>query len=114
MAIVFPLITEPFPQKMVEVRIQDEQATDGYSKLLAVQISRNIAATIQLGCLELLHVEPTADEDVVKFLASTPPLAFEMNEGVYWKQMLRQANTLTVAEFLQMHRHLFFQEGDKV
>jgi hypothetical protein len=108
MSIVFPLFSEPFQQRAVEVRILDENEERGYATLLAVQISKNIAATIQLGSLELLHVEPTEDEDVVKFLGSTPPLAFEMNEGVYWKQMLRQANTLTVAEFLQMHRHLFF------
>ena len=107
MAIVFPLISEPFPQRMVEVRIQDEQAPDGYSKLLAVQISPNIAATVQFDSLELLHVEETELDDVVNMIASTPPLA-EMHDGVYWRSLLRHANTLTVAEFLQMHRHLIF------
>ena len=110
MAFVFPLISVPFAQRMVEVRIPDEQATEGYSKLFAVQISQNIAATIQFGSLELLHIEPTDDEDVVNLIASTPPLGSEMNEGVYWKNLLRHANTLTVAEFLQMHRHLIFEQ----
>ena len=108
MAIIFPFLPETFPQKMVEVQIPDEQTSEGYSKLMAVQISKSIAATVQLGSLELLQVEPTDDEDVVKWIASTPPLV-EMHDGVYWKNLLRHANTLTVAEFLEMHRHLIFQ-----
>ena len=109
MGIIFPLFDEPFKQRMVEVRIPDENEESGYATLLAVQINKNIAASIHRGSLELLQIEETELEDVVNYISSTPPLVSGIHEGLYWQSLLRHANTLTVAEFLQKHRHLIFQ-----
>src|SRR3569833_3473993 len=108
MSIVFPSFSEPFSQRKVEVRIPDENEERGYATLLAVQISTNIAASIYHGSLELLQVEETELEDVVNLISSTPPLVSGIHEGLYWQSLIRHANTLTVAEFLQTLRHLIF------
>ena len=109
MGIVFPAFSEPFPQRKVEVRIPDENEVNGYASLLAVQISKNIAASIHNGALELLQIEETELEDVVTLISSSAPLVSGIHEGLYWESLLRHANTLTVSEFLQKHHHLFFQ-----
>lgn len=109
MGIIFPWFNEPFPQRKVEVRIPDENETSGYASLIAVQINTNIATSIYRGSLELLQIEETEVEDVVNYIASTPPLASGIHDGLYWNSLLRHANALTVAEFLQKHRHLIFQ-----
>ena len=109
MSIIFPFFEEPFKQRKVEVRIPDENEESGYATLLAVQINTNIAASIYRGSLELLQIEETELEDVVNLISSTPPLMSGIHEGLYWQCLIRHANTLTVAEFLQTHRHLIFQ-----
>lgn len=109
MGIIFPLFNDPFPQRKVEVRIPDENEESGYASLIAVQINKNIAASIHNDSLELLQIEETEIEDVVNLISSTAPLATGVHDGLYWNSLLRHANTLTVAEFLQKHRHLFFQ-----
>ena len=63
MGIIFPAFNEPFPQRKVEVRIPDENEERGYATLLVVQISKNIAASIHNGALELLQIEETELEE---------------------------------------------------
>jgi hypothetical protein len=109
MSIIFPSFNEPFPQRKVEVRIRDENEKSGFAILIAVQINTNIAASIYRGSLELLQIEETDIEDVVNLISSTPPFVSGIHEGLYWESLLKHANTLTVAEFIQKHRHLIFQ-----
>ena len=109
MGIIFPYFSEPFPQRKVEVRIPDENEECGYASLIAVQINKNVAASLHDGSLELLQIEETELEDVVTLISSTAPLLSGIHAGLYWESLLRHANTLTVAEFLQKHRHLIFQ-----
>jgi len=109
MGIIFPAFSKPFPQRKVEVRIPDENEKSGFASLIAVQINTNIAASIYRGSLELLQIEETESEDVVSLISSSAPLVSGIHEGLYWESLLKHANTLTVAEFLQKHRHLIFQ-----
>ena len=109
MSIIFPYFSEPFPQRKVEVRIPDENEERGYASLIAVQINENVAASLHDGSLELLQIEETELEDVVTLISSTAPFVSGIHEGLYWESLLRHANTLTVADFLQKHRHLIFQ-----
>jgi len=111
MGIIFPSFSEPFPQRKVEVRIPDENEKSGFASLIAVQINTNIAASIYRGSLELLQIEETELEDVVNLISSTPPIMSGIHEGLYWQSLIRHANTLTVSEFLQTHRHLIFQSN---
>ena len=109
MGIIFPAFNEPFPQRKVEVRIPDENEERGYATLLVVQISKNIAASIHNGALELLQIEETELEDVVTLISSSAPLVSGIHEGLYWESLLKDVSILTVAEFLEKHRHLIFQ-----
>jgi len=109
MGIIFPSLSGPFPQRKVEVRIPDENEKSGFASLIAVQINTNIAASLYRGSLELLQIEETESEDVVSLISSSAPLVSGIHEGLYWESLLKHANTLTVAEFLQKHRHLIFQ-----
>ena len=109
MGFIFPSFSELFPQRKVEVRIPDENEEIGYATLLAVQINTNVAVAIHDGSLELLQIEETELEDVVTLISSTAPLVNGINERLYWESLLKHVNTLSVAEFLQKHRHLIFQ-----